>query len=143
MDSENPAEVVEIAYKDTYALRESVLWPGRPDLAALACDAEGRHFGVRLRGELQSVISLFVSEDGQKAQFRKFATASEHQGQGLGSLLLQHLIQEARKQGVQRLWCDARATQVGFYERRGMQPADGGAIFLKNGKEYVRLEMQL
>ena len=37
-----------------------------------------------------------ASTDGREAQFRKFATAVECQGQGLGSLLLQHLRSESR-----------------------------------------------
>ena len=145
-------EVVEVDFKETYPLRERVLWPGRPDLAALACDPQGRHWGIRMLdaknesgelGELVSVMSLFVTDDGREAQFRKFATAPEQQHRGLGSMLLQHVIEEARQQGVQRLWCDARATQAQFYEKRGMHAVEGGAIFLKSGVEYIRMEMQL
>ncbi|CAJ1396072.1 unnamed protein product [Effrenium voratum] len=135
-------ELVELRFEETYPLREGVLWPGRPDLAALDCDPQGKHWGVRrTSGELVSVISVFVSPDGREAQFRKFATAVECQGQGLGSLLLQHVIQQARQQGVQRLWCNARSNQASFYEKRGMQ-LDGEA-FLKNGVEYICMEMQL
>ena len=141
------AEVVELHFEETYPLRERVLWPGRPDLAALSCDAQGKHFGLRLpsetRDELVSVVSVFASDDGREAQFRKFATASEYQGQGLGSKLLLHIIEEAKHRGVQRLWCDARTAQAHFYEKRGMRAVEGGATFLKSGVEYIRMEMLL
>lgn len=55
-------ELVELCFEETYPLREGVLWPGRPDLAALDCDAQGKHWGVRrTSGELVSVISVFVT----------------------------------------------------------------------------------
>ncbi|CAE7685552.1 yitI [Symbiodinium pilosum] len=143
MEDANQAEVVELGFEETYPLREAVLWPGRPDLAALDCDPHGKHWGMRRRGELVSVISVFVDGDGREAQFRKFATALECQGQGLGSILLKHVMDQAQQQGVHRLWCNARSNQAGFYEKRGMQPADGGATFLKNGVEYICMEMDL
>lgn len=110
-----------------------------PDFVVLPNDAQGLHYGLFEEGKLVSVISLFI--DGGQAQFRKFATDTAVQGRGYGTLLLQWMIEQAQRMGIKELWCDARVSAIGFYERFGMQI--DSAIFQKNDKDYVRMRLNL
>lgn len=124
----------------TYALRHAVLWPDRPAAyVQLPEDAAGQHFGAFEDGELVSVISLFTT--GSEARFRKFATAPARQGQGIGAALLAHTIAVAHAAGARSLWCDARQSALGFYQRFGLQSE--GAVFYKGDIPYLRLRLPL
>ncbi|TPE43042.1 GNAT family N-acetyltransferase [Pontibacter mangrovi] len=130
-------QIKEIPPEDTWQLRRDVMWPGQSiNYVQLPEDENGQHFGLYLSGELVSVVSLFV--EGERAQFRKFATLPQHQGKGYGSKLLQHLIEQARAQGITQLWCNARQEKAAFYKRFGLQETNH--TFMKGGKEYVVME---
>ncbi|WP_229236227.1 GNAT family N-acetyltransferase [Emticicia sp. TH156] len=133
-------ELKQIQAEDTRQLRHKVMWPDQhPDFVVLPNDAEGLHYGLLEDGKLVSVVSLF--RDGHQAQFRKFATDTAMQGRGYGTQLLQYMIEQALAMGIKELWCDARVTAIGFYERFGMK-ADS-AVFQKNGKDYVCMGLDL
>ncbi|MFD2721960.1 GNAT family N-acetyltransferase [Hymenobacter monticola] len=124
----------------TYALRHQVLWPDEPlDYVKIAEDADGHHFGAFRDEELVAVISLFVT--GPEARFRKFATRPDCQRQGIGSQLLRHVFEEARRLGATHIWCDARRDSAAFYERFGMEPEV--EIFYKGPVAYVRMACAL
>jgi hypothetical protein len=58
--------------------------------------------------------------------------------EGIGTKLLEHVFSMAFSElGVTVVWCDARATSIGWYQRRGMTPF--GGPFQKGGLEYVRM----
>nr|WP_236668543.1 GNAT family N-acetyltransferase [Hymenobacter rubidus] len=117
-------------------MRHQVLWPDMPlDYVKIENDAAGHHFGAFQQKELVAVISLFV--EGTEARFRKFATRPDCQGQGIGSALLRQVVEEARRLGATRIWCDARQDSTGFYARFGMQPT--GDVFYKGPIAYVRM----
>lgn len=124
----------------TYDLRHRVLWPDKPPAyVELPEDARGLHFGAFEAGQLRSVVSLFV--DGAEARFRKFATEPAAQGRGLGTALLRHVMQEAARRGARRLWCDARQSTAGFYQKFGFSV--DGAPFYKGPVPYVRMSCAL
>ena len=120
-----------------------MLWPDAPEKAVLPEDDAGEHFAVVAGfgdgSAPVSVVSLFV--DGRSAQFRKFATDAGFRKLGLGSRLLAHVVDVARRRGVASLWCNARASQEGFYARRGL--LRDGDCFTRSGVEYVRMAMSL
>ncbi|KAH9890230.1 GCN5-like N-acetyltransferase [Xylariomycetidae sp. FL2044] len=137
----------------THPLRHAVLWPDKPmSYVQLAEDETGQHFGAFMpnkkgapglgEGEDKpvSVISLFI--DGQAvARFRKFATDPSWQGKGIGSALLRHTIDAARKAGAASIWCDARQSAAVFYQRFGMGVM--GDVFYKGEIPYVRMSKEL
>lgn len=124
----------EITAADTWTIRHQVMWPDKPmGYVQLAEDEQGRHFGVYEGDRLVSIISLFI--EGDEAQFRKFATHTDVQGKGYGSALLRYLVDEARKYGVQKLWCNARTEKAAFYEKAGFHKTD--KTFIKDGQDYV------
>ena len=88
------------------------------------------------------MLSLFMSEDGETAQFRKLATHPEYRSRGIGSALVSTAAAEARLAGAKTLVCDARQKQSGFYERLGFSKE--GEPFSKYGEElYVRMVRSL
>jgi GNAT superfamily N-acetyltransferase len=144
-----------VAAEETLPLRHSVLWPDKPfDYVRLPDDDTGQHFGGFIEkpvrssrpcrfqeGQLVSVISLFVDTQTNTARFRKFATQPDFQNQGIGTQLLNHVIEQARQAGAAELWCDARLTAAAFYERFGMR-AEGG-VFYKGAIAYSRFVVRL
>jgi GNAT superfamily N-acetyltransferase len=132
----SPPEIRAISADATYVLRHQVLWPNKPlDYVKVENDSIGHHFGAFRQEELIAVISLFVVQD--EARFRKFATRPDCQGQGVGTSLLRHVFNEARRLGATQIWCDARQDSAGFYARFDMKPK--GETFYKGPIAYVRM----
>lgn len=131
------SEVIKIKAQDTWPLRHKVMWPDRTlDYVQLPEDDNGIHFGIFNEGALVSVISIFIS--GKEAQFRKLATDPEFQGRGLASLLLNHIIEYAKRSGIERIWCNARSDKAEFYTKFGLEITDH--TFHKDGIDYVIMD---
>lgn len=123
--------------EDIWLLRQKVMWPDKDiGFVKLEDDPAGTHYGFYVEDQLTSVVSLFL--EGDDAQFRKFATLQEQQGKGYGSKLLQFTLEEAKRQGARRIWCNARANKVDYYAKFGLQPTDES--FEKAGVRYVILQ---
>ncbi|SOD79175.1 GNAT family N-acetyltransferase [Spirosoma fluviale] len=129
-----------ITPEKTYLLRHSVLWPDKPlDYVKVDNDDEGFHFGAFREGELIAVISLFVN--GSESRFRKFAARPDCQRQGVGTLLLNHVMAEAKRLGATVLWCDARLETADFYRRFGMEAVS--EVFYKGPIPYAKFSRTL
>ena len=124
----------------TWRIRHEAMYPDLPlNAVKLKNDAEGMHFGLYADDQLTSVVSLF--NEGQVYQFRKFATISTAQGQGFGSLLLQHIIDYMKAMGANKIWCNARVSAIGFYQKFGFHTTDQTSI--KHNLDFVIMELQL
>jgi GNAT superfamily N-acetyltransferase len=133
-------KIKEISAEQTLYIRHNVMWPNKSiDYVKLPNDSKGKHFGLFLNDNLISVVSLFI--ENNEAQFRKFATLTEYQGKGYGSELLKEIIIIARTNNVDRLWCNARADKISYYEKFGMNSTDDK--FEKGGLDFVILEKLL
>lgn len=131
------SRIAEITAKETLLIRHQVMWPDRSiDYVKLPNDDQGKHFGLFINDQLISVISLFIVD--QEAQFRKFATLSEHQGKGYGSLLLKHIMNVAAEQNIQKIWCNARMDKSDYYKKFGLTLTH--ETFDKGGINYVIME---
>ena len=129
--------IKNIQASETWDLRHRVMAPNRPfDSIKLPKDEEGLHFGLFEEEKLISVISLFIEND--TAQFRKFATEISEQNKGYGSILLAHIIEESNKNNIKNLWCNARITALGFYEKFGFKAIS--ETWMGNEIEYVKME---
>jgi GNAT superfamily N-acetyltransferase len=121
-------EVREITAGETIPIRCAILRPGFPPEAAIF---EGddrpdtRHFGCFLDGQLQGVASIYRAplpggvpvQEG--FQLRGMAVQPEMRGRGCGVALVRACELQARSQGADLLWCNARSKAVEFYRRHG------------------------
>lgn len=129
-----------VPLSEVWQLRQQVMYPFQDmDMVKLDNDAEGTHLGMYDEEELLSVISLFCSD--KKVQFRKFATRMAFQRKGIGSALLQHVMDWAQANGYEVVWCNARLTAVELYKQFGMEPV--GESWIKNGIEYIKMQKEL
>jgi len=124
----------------TWLLRREVLYPDQA-LAAMQMpvDADGVHFGAFKNDLLVGVVSLF--QTGTIFQFRKFAVAENQQNQGIGTGILQYIINFCQQQQGSSIWCNARISAIQFYEKSGFAVA--GQPFEQNDKTYVKMEKSI
>ena len=133
-------EIRKIRAEDCWPIRQKVMWPNRSmEYVKLEKDEEGLHLGLFKEAKLLSIISLFV--EGDRAQFRKFATLIEEKGKGYGSILLSHLLKEAESYPISSIFCNARIERIAFYEKFGLQQTTHS--FEKGGRKYVIMEKYL
>jgi len=131
------SEIKPITSRETLPIRHKVMWPNKPlDYVKVPNDETARHYGLFVKGELTSIISLFVV--GDEVQFRKFATLIEFQGLGYGTFLLKQMIGLLQKEGVRRLWCNAREEKSKFYEKFDFKPTR--KKYEKGGIDFVIME---
>ena len=131
-------DIKKISSEKTLDIRHKVMWPHKNiDFVRVPEDEFGIHYGLFQEGELLSIVSVFIT--GEEAQFRKFATLVEAQGKGYGSKLLSYVIEELKKQGIKKIWCNARVTKKEFYKKFGLK--ETGKIFTKEEVDYVIMEL--
>jgi L-Ala-D/L-Glu epimerase len=120
--------VRRITAADTAEIRWAVLRPGFPRETAIFAGDEDQqtiHLGVFLGERLAGVASLYEVEPpaeippGRSRQLRGMATMPDVRGMGCGQELLKACEAQAKEAGCELLWCNARQTAVGFYERAG------------------------
>ncbi|AKU18035.1 amino-acid N-acetyltransferase [Luteipulveratus mongoliensis] len=80
---------------------------------------------VELDGRLAGCGALHVMWD-DVAEVRTLAVAEEAKGHGVGGLLLQTLLDEAREIGVRRVFC--LTFEVRFFGRHGFHEIEGQAV---------------
>lgn len=124
----------------TWRVRQLAMYPEKEikDME-LPNDFNGIHFGLYYDYDLIGVVSLF--EEGSTAQFRKMAVLPNQQGKGFGKHLLQYLIEFCKQEGIKTLWCNARTSAIGFYEKIGFLST--GEPYLQNQLAYIRMEIKL
>jgi len=133
-------DVRTISWQQTIPLRHSVLWPDKePEFCHVDGDKDALHFGVFVGEKLVCVASVYLSSN--KARLRKFATDIGYQNQGIGSLMLRHILQYLQNTPVAFFWCDARESALGFYQRFGM--LECSERFYKADVAYLRMEVAL
>ncbi|MEL6190579.1 MAG: GNAT family N-acetyltransferase [Bacteroidota bacterium] len=130
-------EIQEITAQQTLPIRHEAMWPDKPlGYVKLPNDEAGRHYGLFVQDKLISVISLF--KKGSSAQFRKFATLTEFQGNGYGTLLLKYVMDLGEKECLDRIWCNARIHKSSYYRKFGLRETEDH--FVKGGISYVVME---
>ena len=122
-------EVRQIPVTETHDLRHAVLRTGRPRHTCVFAGDEALgnlHFGLLEGGSLGpvAIVSLYPRESplhlGRLAwQGRGMAVVPERQGEGLGSRLVRGVIALPQVQVRPLIWCNARISARGFYERLG------------------------
>jgi GNAT superfamily N-acetyltransferase len=134
-------------------LRQRAMWPDKPlEFSSVDGDSTAQHYGVEAPRNsaddgssddhvmLLAVVSVWIAADRKQAQFRKFCTDEAWRGRGLGSSLLRFALHALRVQGVERVWCNARVEQVGFYARHFGMVEVTGSEFSRGGRDYIIME---
>ena len=128
-------KVKQISTYDTYAIRQQMLRPSKNiDSCKFQSDDDDQtiHLGAFVSSKLVSVASFYFtnnpqfSEDNQY-QLRGMATLPEHQNQGFSRELLKFGFPLIKQNFCQLVWCNARSSAEGFYEKTGFEAV--GNIF--------------
>lgn len=132
--------ITEIHSEATLELRQKVLWPNEScDFCRVEGDEQATHYGAYSNDVLIGVASVY--EHSGSVRLRKFAVEEEHQGNGIGSAMLTHIINSVKKSEAHTFWCDARQNATEFYERFGLRIE--GDSFYKSGIAYYRMTLEL
>lgn len=137
-----------IGAEETWALRHRVLRPHQ-DVTAVQYAEDKRedplHFGAfNAAGEILAIASVYhEDEKGLRDlgiwRLRGMASAPEVRGSGFGARVLQGCLQHLQGLGASQVWCNARVTVRGFYEKHGFvvegdvfeMPGIGPHVFMR------------
>lgn len=122
-------KVLRINASDTYQIRHQVLRPGKPIESTHFKDDENDqsfHLGAFIDSKLVSVASFYFEKSSDldeeyQYRLRGMATLPTHQGKGLSSALLKTAFPIIKQNFCQLLWCNARTTAQGFYQKVGFE----------------------
>ena len=109
---------------ETVALRQRVLRPYQTVDEVRARIGTAPAVAVYADGAVVATATVFeepLPDDPRPGDWRLrgMASAPEVRGRGYGALALTAALDHARAQGARRVWCNARSTAIGFYERHG------------------------
>lgn len=117
-----------ISSQETLELRSKVLRNNRPveDCVFPTDNVEGGfHLGCFVEDRLVSVASFFPNPyKGQSTpgyQLRGMATAMEEFGKGYGAQLIDFALSQLPATKATHLWCNARTSAIGFYQKKGFE----------------------
>ena len=131
------SHIEQIPPELTWSIRRQVLYPDQEfGKAILEDDDDGMHLGLFYDNKLICVVSLFRKEDAM--HLRKFATLEEYQSRGFGSELLGYLIDIAKGENYNRIWCNSSKNASGFYAKFGFVETEKN--YHKDGHDFVIME---
>ena len=141
-------EVRPISAIDARTVRHPVLREGLPPESAILDrddDPTTFHLGAYDGERLVAVATFFPEEcpgrPGRRAwRLRGMATLREARGRGAGRALVERGLRVAREDAAGLVWCQARVTARGFYEKLGFA-AEGDPFELpRTGRHYVMIK---
>ena len=127
--------VRQISANDTYSIRQQMLRPGK-DLSECHFkddeDDNTIHLGAFIDGKLVSVASFYFNNNPRfdtdvQYQLRGMATLPEFQNQGFSKELLKVGFPLIKRNFCELVWCNARTSAEGFYQKTGFEAV--GDIF--------------
>ncbi|HVW33489.1 MAG TPA: GNAT family N-acetyltransferase [Acidimicrobiia bacterium] len=138
--------VEEVPAEATHDLRWRVLRDSRPG-APVVFPEDARagcfHLGVRAAGNspLLAVASFSPEPTPYRpgagaVHLRGMAVDRPSQHHGLGRLLITHAVERLQRAGVVVLWCNARDSAAGFYERMGFAVFGAGFVLTESGLSH-------
>ena len=117
----------EVVAEETYALRGAVLRPNGGEIT-WAGDEDPATFHLAARTDDGAVVGVVRYSPAPCPwrplarapwQLRGMATDAAVRGSGAGRLLVVEGLARVAARGGDLVWCDARVTAAGFYERMG------------------------
>ncbi|REG86956.1 GNAT family N-acetyltransferase [Marinomonas pollencensis] len=130
--------IQQVTTEEVLPIRHQVLWPDKlPSFCEVEGDDSATHYGAFIGDTLVCVASVY--RNGHEARLRKFATLPEYQGRGIGSQVIEYLVDDLKFAKVNYFWCDARATARSFYQKYGL--CVEGEEFQKSGISYFKMSV--
>ena len=121
-------QIRRIELSQTLPIRRQVLWPDRSPSGIVYPEDSGAdtfHLGAfDDSGELLGIVTLYHDSD-TTWRLRGMGVLPDNQGHGIGARLVDASIGELRTLGATGVWCNARLTVTGFYQRMGWK-IEGG-----------------
>ena len=145
-------KVLRINAQDTYPIRQQVLVPNHSAVKAKFANDDDEdisfHLGAFKNSKLVSVASFFyernpIFEDMHQYQLRGMATLPEHQGLGLSSELLTTAFPIIKQNFCTLLWCNARESAVGYYEKVGFIKKNNEVFDIENIGPHILMYKQI
>ena len=147
-----PLEIRAISPAETLPLRRALLRPELPLSESVYPGddaATTKHWGAFADDVLVAVASLYPeslpasspqsSAFGRAWRLRGMAVDADYQRQGCGAQLIHRCLQSVAEDGGEMLWCNARASAVGFYRRAGFEISGDEFIIPGVGPHFVML----
>lgn len=145
-------EVKRITPTDTHKIRKEVL---RRNSISEECifphDEEEQtfHLGAFDDGKLSSIASFYlennsVFQEKHEYQFRLrgMATLDHYRGQGFSSQLLKTAFPLIKNNHINLLWCNARTSAKGFYEKVGFV-ATGDIFEIEDVGPHILMSIEI
>lgn len=138
--------VVEVEVGRTRDLRARVLRPGVP-VEEVGFPGDGDAGTVHLAveddaGTIVAIVTL-IPDGAAGVRLRSMAVDPSLQGSGVGRMLVGAAVERMRRAGVTRMWCNARDTAIGFYERLGWRITGPGFVEDVTGLPHHPMELLL
>ncbi len=92
-------------------------------------------------GRLVMLSAPPPDESGQWAQIGRMAVLQANRKQGVGSLILRALEEEARRRKIAGILLHAQLIALEFYKKHGYQPI--GAVFEEAGMPHLEMKKHL
>jgi predicted GNAT family N-acyltransferase len=125
-------------FKKVVALRKATLHPNGPwELVHYSFDSFEDSFHLAIFDHNSDKViacgTLLMEDESEEhsstvARIRGMAVDGAFQGQGLGGVILDGIIEESHKRRVEKIWCNARSKILDFYIRKG---------FVSLGSEFI------
>lgn len=118
-------------------LRKAILHPDGP-MERVLYPADGSETAIHVAiisedGDVMACGSMLMEDESEKesthiGRIRGMAVSEKSQGKGLGGIVLESLLAEAKSRKVTKIWCNARTKILNFYLKRG---------FVSSGDEFI------
>ena len=121
--SKTDINVQPINVEAVRTIRQIVLRPGMPSNTCIyPNDDDGTHFGAYPKNTLVGIVSYYHQShpdrfDPTAWRLRGMATLEEYRGIGVGKTLIIIGNEFVKHEGGNSIWCNARKSAVGFYEK--------------------------
>lgn len=125
-------------------MRRAVLRPYEAEEAVhYATDAVAEHLAAyEADGHLVGVATVFAEEHPETGEpgwrLRGMGVAADARGTGCGGWLLAAVVDHVARSGGHLLWCNARVSALGFYQRYGFT-VESDVFFVVGGGEHRRM----
>jgi predicted GNAT family N-acyltransferase len=96
-------------------------------------DREALHVLARVDGEPVGTGRLLLPE----GRITRLAVLGDSRGQGIGSMIMEELMELARRQGLHEIYLHTPCDKTRFYARHGFTLR--GAVFTERGEPHCRM----